>query len=65
MPCLCDRQLAVLIEPPGLEEGEVGEAAVEGGLRPLYGSLPEVGQQGLNDSAENPLVVSGDLSPVK
>ena len=57
--------LTVHVETAGPNEGGISEAAVEGGLGPLYGSLPEVGQQGLNDSAENPLVVSGDLSPVK
>ena len=59
------RQLAVHVEAAGLKEGDVSEGAVDDGLGALLGSLAKVGQQGLNDSAENPLVVSGDLSPVK
>ena len=59
------RHLAVHVESAGLQEGGVGEGAVDDGLGPLLGSLTKVGQQGLYDPAENPLVVSGDLSPVK
>ena len=59
------RLLTVHVEATRPKEGGISEAAVEGGLGPLHGSLPKVGQQGLNDSAEDALMVSGDLSPVK
>lgn len=57
--------LTVHVEAARLKEGGVGEAAVESGLGPLYGGLAKVGEQGFNDLAEDPLVVSCDLGPAK
>ena len=37
---------------------------MDGGLGSLLWSLTEVGQESLNDSTEDTLVVSRDLSPV-
>ena len=57
--------LTVHVEAARLKEGGVSEAAVESGLGPLHGGLAKVGEQGFNDLAEDPLVVSCDLGPVK
>ena len=62
--CLSLGLLAVHVEAARFQEGGVGEAAVDGGLGSLLWSLTEVAQKGLNDSTEDTLVVSRDLSPV-
>lgn len=54
-------QLAVHVEAAGLEEGGVSQTAVEGGLGSLYRRLPAVGEEGLDDPAEDTLVVPRDL----